>query len=146
MKFYVGTIAMISRRYSRFHRYIGTIVDANYDKMEFQVKFVFIKTKGNVQIYKDEIFEWFEYKELRDSGIRFSDAKMDEMTKAMYAGVAVQMRKELRKIKGKKVVRFSLGLNGYLQAFERGFFRMKDVEFICDYMNYKELDYKVEAI
>lgn len=146
MKFYVGTIAMVSRRYSKFHKYIGTIVDADYEKMQFQVKFVFVKMSGNTQTSKEESYEWFEYKELRDPGFGLKSLNLDDITKAMYAGVVVQMRKELRKIKGKKVVRFSLGLNKYLQMFELGFFRMKNVEFICDFKNYKELDYKVEEI
>lgn len=146
MKFYVGTIVMISHRYTMHHRHIGTIIDADYNNLRFQVKFVYVRKTEGVIEFRKETIEWFDYKDLRDPGISWRSLKMDEMTKAMYTGTVIQMRKELHKIKGKRIIRFSRGLDNYLQTFERGFFRIKNTEFICDFDNYKDLDYKVEAI
>lgn len=139
---------MISHRYQQYHRYIGTISDADYVNKKFEVKFVKVNNYGSTEVSRQESFHWFEMKHLRSfMSPRTSKqiTELDDMTKALYAGTLISIRKEIKKTPDKKLLLFSAGLCNYIEMYEPGFLRVRNIEIVQD-NTYKELDYEIEQI
>jgi hypothetical protein len=96
------------------------------------------------EIKKD--YEWFEYKELRKNKFAIDryKANLDTLSKTVIEGIIINIRKELKKIKGHKTIIFGEEMDRYLQAFEfKKFLMIKNTEFICNH-NYNGFDYTIK--